>query len=90
MVSLFLAYTYFGNLVPGALAHKGYDLDRIVGHMYMTLEGIYGVPLSVSASFVMLFVVYGTFMDVAGAGGFWLDCRWRPWGGNRQARGAGR
>ncbi len=88
VVSLFLAYTYFGNLIPGPLAHKGYDLDRIVGHMYMTLEGIYGVPLSVSASFVMLFVVYGTFMDVAGAGGFWLDLSMATMG--RKSASAGR
>ncbi len=69
----FLLYVYFGRFIPGPLSHKGYDLDRIVGHMYMTLEGIFGVPLSVSVSFVMLFVVYGTFMDVAGAGTFWLE-----------------
>jgi TRAP transporter 4TM/12TM fusion protein len=69
----FLLYTYFGRFIPGPLSHKGYDLDRIVGHTYMTLEGIFGVPLSVSASFVTLFVVYGTFMDAAGAGNFWLE-----------------
>jgi len=73
VVVLFLIYTYFGNLIPGPLAHKGYDLDRIVGHMYMSLEGILGVPLNVSVSFVLLFVVYGAFMDAAGAGQFWLD-----------------
>ena len=69
----FLLYVYLGRFIPGPLAHKGYDLDRIVGHMYMTLEGIFGVPLSVSVSFVTLFVVYGTFMDAAGAGNFWLE-----------------
>ena len=69
----FLLYVYFGRFIPGPLSHKGYDLDRIVGHMYMTLEGIFGVPLSVSVSFVTLFVVYGTFMDAAGAGNFWLE-----------------
>jgi len=69
----FLLYAYFGRFIPGPLAHKGYDLDRIVGHMYMTLEGIFGVPLAVSVSFVTLFVVYGTFMDAAGAGSFWLE-----------------
>jgi len=69
----FLLYSYLGNLIPGPLAHKGYPLDRIVGHMYMTLEGIFGVPLSVSVSFVTLFVVYGTLMDAAGAGNFWLE-----------------
>ncbi len=69
----FLLYCYLGAWIPGVLGHKGYDLDRIVGHMYMTLEGIFGVPLSVSVSFVMLFVVYGTYMDAAGAGQFWLE-----------------
>ena len=68
-----LLYSYLGHLIPGPLSHKGYDLDRIVGHSYMTLEGIFGVPLSVSVSFVTLFVVYGTFMDAAGAGNFWLE-----------------
>jgi len=84
----FLIYIYFGNYFPDVISHKGYDLDRIVGHMYMTLEGIFGVPLSVSASFVMLFVVYGTFMDAAGAGGFWLDLSLATMG--RQSASAGR
>ncbi len=69
----FLLYDMFGYLIPGGLGHKGYGLDRIVGHMYMTLEGVLGVPLAVSASFVILFVVYGVFMDTAGAGKFWLE-----------------
>ncbi|HEX2721002.1 MAG TPA: TRAP transporter large permease subunit [Candidatus Deferrimicrobium sp.] len=88
VVAGFLLYMYFGKYFPGAISHKGYDLDRIVGHMYMTLEGIFGVPLSVSASFVMLFVVYGTFMDVAGAGGFWLDLSMATMG--RKSASAGR
>ena len=73
VLTAFLLYVYLGHVIPGPLAHKGYDLDRVVGHMFMTLEGIFGVPLSVSVSFVTLFVVYGTFMDVAGAGTFWLE-----------------
>ncbi|MBP2683468.1 MAG: transporter, fusion protein, partial [Deltaproteobacteria bacterium] len=101
VVTGFLLYMYFGKYFPDAISHKGYDLDRIVGHMYMTLEGIFGVPLSVSASFgifgvplsvsasfVMLFVVYGTFMDVAGAGGFWLDLSMATMG--RKSASAGR
>jgi TRAP transporter 4TM/12TM fusion protein len=85
----FLLYMYFGNHFPALISHKGYDLDRIVGHMYMTLEGIFGVPLSVSASFVMLFVVYGTFMDVAGAGGFWLDLSLATMGRHSASAGRG-
>ena len=84
----FLLYMYFGNYFPDVISHKSYELDRIVGHMYMTLEGIFGVPLSVSVSFVMLFVVYGTFMDVAGAGGFWLELSLATMG--RQSASAGR
>jgi len=88
VVAGFLLYTYLGALIPGVLGHKGYDLDRIVGHMYMTLEGIFGVPLDVSVSFVVLFVVYGTFMDAAGAGQFWLELALAVMG--RKASSAGR
>lgn len=84
----FLLYTFFGRYAPGALAHRGYEADRIVGHMFMTLEGIFGVPISVSVSFVLLFVVYGTFMDAAGAGTFWLDLSLATMG--RTAASAGR
>ncbi len=73
VLAAFLLYIFFGPLFPDAIAHKGYDADRLVGHMFMTLEGIFGVPLSVSVSFVMLFVVYGVMMDAAGAGQFWLE-----------------
>jgi len=73
IVLLFLAYMYFGYYMPGPLSHKGYDIERIIGHMVMTLEGIYGVPLGVAASYVSLFVVYGALMDAAGAGSFWID-----------------
>ena len=84
----FLLYMVFGQYFPDVISHKGYDIDRIVGHMYMTLEGIFGVPLSVSVSFVMLFVVYGTFMDVAGAGNFWLELSLATMG--RQSASSGR
>ncbi len=84
----FLLYTAYGNVIPGVLGHKGYDFERIVGHMYMTLEGVFGVPLSVSVSFVMLFVVYGTFMDAAGAGQFWLELAMAVMG--RKSSSAGR
>lgn len=88
VVGVFLLYCYLGALIPGTLGHKGYDLDRIVGHMYMTLEGIFGVPLSVSVSFVMLFVVYGTYMDAAGAGQCWLELALAVMG--RKSSSAGR
>jgi len=85
----FLLYCYFGRYFPGPLAHRGYEIDRIVGHMYMTLEGIFGVPISVSVSFVLLFVVYGTFMDVAGAGNFWMDMSLATMGRTSASAGRG-
>ena len=85
----FLLYVYFGRYFPGVLSHRGYEIDRIVGHMTMTLEGVYGVPLSVSVSFVLLFVVYGTFMDTAGAGNFWLDLSLATMGRTSASAGRG-
>lgn len=85
----FLLYAAFGHYFPGSLSHRGYEIDRIVGHMYMTLEGIFGVPISVSVSFVLLFVVYGTFMDVAGAGNFWLDLSLATMGRTSASAGRG-
>jgi TRAP transporter 4TM/12TM fusion protein len=85
----FLLYACLGNYIPGPLGHKGYDLDRIVGHMTMTLEGVLGVPISVSVSFVMLFVVYGVFMDAAGAGQFWLDMSLSVMGRSSSSAGRG-
>jgi TRAP transporter 4TM/12TM fusion protein len=85
----FLLYVAFGDFFPGMFSHRGYEIDRIVGHMTMTLEGIYGVPLSVSVSFVLLFVVYGTFMDAAGAGNFWLDLSLATMGRTSASAGRG-
>ncbi|MBN1106878.1 MAG: TRAP transporter fused permease subunit [Deltaproteobacteria bacterium] len=85
----FLLYVVFGDYFPGSLSHRGYEIDRIVGHMYMTLEGIFGVPLEVSVSFVILFVVYGTFMDAAGAGTFWLDLSLAAMGRSSASAGRG-
>ncbi len=89
VVLAFLLYTVLGNYLGGALSHRGYEIDRVVGHMYMTLEGIFGVPISVSVSFVLLFVVYGTFMDVAGAGDFWLDLSLATMGRTSASAGRG-
>ena len=48
---------------PGSLAHRGYDVDRLVGTLYMTLEGIFGVPLDVAATYIILFTIYGAVLE---------------------------
>lgn len=69
---VFLAYDYFGPYLPDMIAHKGASLNKIVGQMVLTTEGIFGVPLGVSASFVFLFVLFGALLDKAGAGEYFI------------------
>ncbi len=88
VVIVFLVYAFTGPSLPPPWTHRGYDLDRIVGHMYMTLEGIFGVPVDVSATFIILFTIYGAFLDVSGAGKFFIDFSFAALGG--KPTGAGR
>ena len=83
-----LAYGQWGNLVPGEYGHKGYDVDRVVGSLYITLEGIFGVPLDVAATYIILFTIYGAVLEYSGAGKFFLDFSLAATG--RRVSGAGR
>ena len=69
---LFLLYDYFGPYLPDMIAHKGASINKIMGQMVLTTEGIFGVPLGVSASFVFLFVLFGSLLDKAGAGEYFI------------------
>ncbi|MDR7419752.1 MAG: TRAP transporter fused permease subunit [Armatimonadota bacterium] len=69
----FLVYAYVGPWLPEPWTHKGYDTVRIVGQLYITLEGIFGVPLEVSATFIVLFTIYGAILEGSGAGRFFVD-----------------
>ena len=69
---VFLGYDYFGPYLPDAIAHKGASINKIIGQMVLTTEGIFGVPLGVSASFVFLFVLFGALLDKAGAGEYFI------------------
>ncbi|MEE8477596.1 MAG: TRAP transporter fused permease subunit, partial [Gemmatimonadales bacterium] len=69
VASLALVYGWAGPYLPGALAHRGYGPGRLVEHLYLTTEGIWGVPLGVSADFVYLFVLFGAVLETAGGGG---------------------
>ncbi len=70
---LFLLYDYLGPYMPDLIAHKGASVNKIIGQMFLTTEGIFGVPLGVSASFVFLFVLFGALLDRAGAGEYFIS-----------------
>lgn len=70
---VFLLYAYFGQYAPDVFAHRGYDIDRILSQMYLTTEGIYGLVLGVSATFIYLFVLFGAFLKASGGGQLFID-----------------
>ena len=71
--SLFLLYCYFGQVMPGMFMHRGYSLSRIIQHMYLTPEGIFGVALGVSATFVVMFIIFGAFLGKSGGARFFNE-----------------
>jgi TRAP transporter 4TM/12TM fusion protein len=83
----FLAYAMVGPWLPAPWTHRGYDLERIVGHMYMTLEGIFGTAIDVSATFIILFTIYGAVLQYSGAGKFFIDFSLAATGGRPSAAG---
>src|SRR3990170_3003686 len=84
----FLAYAWLGAWLPPPWTHQGYGLDRIAGHMYITLEGIFGVPLDVAATFIILFTIYGAVLAHSKAGEFYVNFSLAATGG--KPAGAGR
>jgi len=88
VTACFLAYAFFGPYLPAPWTHKGYEIPRLVGHMYMTLEGIYGTAISVSSTLIILFTIYGAFLQFSGAGKFFIDFSFAVMGG--KPTGAGR
>ncbi len=65
---LFLLYAMLGPYMPGVIAHRGYGFARIVTHTSMSEEGSFGLPLGVSATFVVLFIIFGAMLEVSGGG----------------------
>ena len=87
VVGGFILYAFAGPWLPAPWTHRGYDLSRLVGQLYMTLEGIFGVPIAVSSTFIILFTIYGAFLDQSGAGKFFVDLAFALTG--RRRTGAG-
>ena len=71
--SIFILYSLFGQSMPDIISHKGVSFERLVGYQWLSSEAIFGIPIDVSVSYVFLFVLFGAFMDKAGAGRFFLD-----------------
>jgi TRAP transporter 4TM/12TM fusion protein len=63
---IFLVYAMFGQYFPGALAHRGYGIDQIVGQLAFGTEGIYSTPIYVSSTYIFLFILFGSFLEQAG------------------------
>ncbi|MGH8803373.1 MAG: TRAP transporter permease [Polaromonas sp.] len=70
---LFMAFVFLGPYMPEVIQHRGVSLSRFISHMWLTTEGVYGVALGVSVQFIFLFVLFGTLLDIAGAGNYMLQ-----------------
>ena len=70
---LFMAFVFLGPYMPDVIQHRGASLSRFISHMWLTTEGVYGVALGVSVQFIFLFVLFGTLLDIAGAGNYMLQ-----------------
>ncbi len=92
--AMFLAYGYagpaFDRIGLPLLAHRGYGLERLIGTLYMTLEGIFGVPLDVAATYIILFTIYGAVLEESGAGTFFINWAMAAMGRSRSGAGPGR
>jgi TRAP transporter 4TM/12TM fusion protein len=87
VTTCFLLYAFFGEILPAPWTHKDYEIPRLIGHMYMTLEGIYGTALSVSSTLIILFTIYGAFLQFSGAGKFYIDFSFAAMGGKPTSAG---
>lgn len=73
VTAIFLLYNYFGQYIPGTFGHRGYDITRIINQMYLTTEGIFGVPIGVVVTIVFLFILFGAFLEKSGGGNFFIN-----------------
>lgn len=69
----FLAYAFLGQLLPSPLSHRGYDLERIATTLFMSKNGMFGVPLRVMTNFIFLFITFGAFFETCGGTAFFID-----------------
>lgn len=70
---VFIAYALFGRYIPGPLAHRGVKMANLVQHLYYTTEGIFGLPIGVSSTFIFMFLLFGAYLGKTGMGEFFID-----------------
>jgi TRAP transporter 4TM/12TM fusion protein len=87
IVALFIVYAMFGPYLPPPWTHKGYEISRLTGSLYMTLEGIFGVAIDVSSTLIILFTIFGAFLQYSGAGKFFIDFSFAAMGGKPASAG---
>ena len=69
----FLAYCFFGQFLPAPFSHRGYDLERIATTLFMSKNGLFGVPMRVTTNFIYLFIAFGAFYETCGGTAFFVD-----------------
>ncbi len=65
LATVSLLYAFFGNLIPGRWGHPGYSISRVTGYLYLTTDGVWGMPIGVSATVLIIFVIFGAFLQKA-------------------------
>lgn len=73
IASVFILYAFLGKYIPGLWGHRGVDLETLISYQYLTTEGIFGLPLGVSATFIYIFILFGGFLVASGTGEFFID-----------------
>ncbi|MBI4561070.1 MAG: TRAP transporter permease [Candidatus Rokubacteria bacterium] len=83
ITAIFFLYAFVGPWMPELFSHRGYSLRRVIGHLYVTTEGIFGIPVGVSATFVFAFVLFGAVLERIGAGEYLIRVAFSLFGGTR-------
>ena len=83
----FMLYAFFGAYLPSPWTHRGYDSERLIPHLTITLDGIFGSAVDVSATLIILFTIFGAVLQVTGAGKFFVDLSFALMGGRASSAG---
>lgn len=78
-----IAYAWLGPYLPSVIAHRGFSFKQIIHTLYLTTEGLFGIPIQVSSSFIVLFIILGALLKVSGAGQFFTDLAYGFFGRTR-------